>query len=81
MKLRRPGVAMAEQGRRGQGRPGTEGRRGTPPPPIGGRERRTPCTGCQDIKRVYCGIPIYINSSSHRDTLKAEVRVSRVLST
>lgn len=49
MKLRRPEVAMAEEGKEaGAGQAGNRGVAGDATP-TGGRERRTPCAGCRDI--------------------------------
>lgn len=50
MKPRRPEVAMAEEGKEaGAGQAGNRGAAGDAAP-TGGRERRTPCTGCRDIR-------------------------------
>lgn len=52
MKLRRPVVAMAEERKEvGAGQAGNGGAAGDAAP-TGGRERRTPCAGCQDISAL-----------------------------
>lgn len=49
MKLRRPEVAMAKEGKEaGAGQAGNQGAAGDAAA-TGGRQRRTPCAGCRDI--------------------------------
>lgn len=52
MKLRRPEVAMAKEGKEaGAGQAGNRGAAGDAAA-TGGRQRRTPCTGCRDISAL-----------------------------
>lgn len=52
MKLRRPEVAMAKEGKEAGGGAGWEPRGGRDVAATGGRQRCTPCAGCWDISAL-----------------------------